>query len=97
MILTFKRCGPHAVKSGRFYLKTTIIPLKLKGKLFLFYTQMLLRYLLPPHCRVSLPRLLFACGTNSLMYVLTVNPLTPELNPSVQRWLTRFFTGDFAS
>jgi hypothetical protein len=25
------------------------------------------------------------------------NPLTPELNPSVQRRLTRFFTGDFAS
>jgi hypothetical protein len=26
-----------------------------------------------------------------------VNPLTPELNPSAQRCLTRFFTGDFAS
>jgi hypothetical protein len=25
------------------------------------------------------------------------NPLTPELNPSTQRCLTRFFTGDFAS
>jgi hypothetical protein len=25
------------------------------------------------------------------------NPLTPELNPSAQRYLTRFFTGDFAS
>jgi hypothetical protein len=25
------------------------------------------------------------------------NPLTPELNPSPQRCLTRFFTGDFAS
>jgi hypothetical protein len=25
------------------------------------------------------------------------NPLTPELNPSAQRCLTRFFTGDFAS
>jgi hypothetical protein len=25
------------------------------------------------------------------------NPLTPELNPSAQRRLTRFFTGDFAS
>jgi hypothetical protein len=25
------------------------------------------------------------------------NPLTPELNPSVQRRLTRFFTWDFAS
>jgi hypothetical protein len=24
-------------------------------------------------------------------------PLTPELNPSAQRCLTRFFTGDFAS
>jgi hypothetical protein len=25
------------------------------------------------------------------------NPLTPELNPSAQRCLTRYFTGDFAS
>jgi hypothetical protein len=25
------------------------------------------------------------------------NPSTPELNPSVQRCVTRFFTGDFAS
>jgi hypothetical protein len=25
-----------------------------------------------------------------------LNPLTPELNPSAQRCLTRFFTGDFA-
>jgi hypothetical protein len=25
------------------------------------------------------------------------NPLTPELNPSAQRCLTRFFTWDFAS
>jgi hypothetical protein len=25
------------------------------------------------------------------------NPLTPKLNPSAQRCLTRFFTGDFAS
>jgi hypothetical protein len=27
----------------------------------------------------------------------TVNPLKPELNPSAQRCLTRFFTGEFAS
>jgi hypothetical protein len=25
------------------------------------------------------------------------NPLTPELNPSAQRCLTRYFIGDFAS
>jgi hypothetical protein len=25
------------------------------------------------------------------------NPLTPELNPSAQRCLTKVFTGDFAS
>jgi hypothetical protein len=24
------------------------------------------------------------------------NPVTPELNPSAQRCLTKFFTGDFA-
>jgi hypothetical protein len=29
--------------------------------------------------------------------VVGINPLTPELNPSAQRWLTRFFTWDFAS
>jgi hypothetical protein len=28
---------------------------------------------------------------------LVFNPLTPELNPSAQRCLTRFFTGDFSS
>jgi hypothetical protein len=28
---------------------------------------------------------------------LPVNPITPELNTSAQRYLTRFFTGDFAS
>jgi hypothetical protein len=28
---------------------------------------------------------------------LSVNPLTPELNPSAPHCLTRFFTGDFAS
>jgi hypothetical protein len=26
-----------------------------------------------------------------------INPLTPELNPSAQRRLMRFFTGDFDS
>jgi hypothetical protein len=26
-----------------------------------------------------------------------INPLTPELNPTAQRCLTRIFTGDFAS
>jgi hypothetical protein len=26
-----------------------------------------------------------------------LNPLTPELNPSTQRCLMRFFTGDFGS
>jgi hypothetical protein len=26
-----------------------------------------------------------------------INPLTPELNPSAQHCLTKFFTGDFAS
>jgi hypothetical protein len=29
--------------------------------------------------------------------VIGFNPLTPELNPSAQRCLTRFFTGNFAS
>jgi hypothetical protein len=30
-------------------------------------------------------------------YPRCINPLTPELNFSAQRCLTRFFTGDFAS
>jgi hypothetical protein len=29
--------------------------------------------------------------------VICNNPLMPELNPSAQRCLTRFFTGDFDS
>jgi hypothetical protein len=29
--------------------------------------------------------------------LMVINPLTPELNSSAQRYLTRFFTGDFAS
>jgi hypothetical protein len=29
--------------------------------------------------------------------IILFNTLTPELNPSAQRCLTRFFTGDFAS
>jgi hypothetical protein len=32
-----------------------------------------------------------------LQYHFVFNPLTPELNPSAQRCLTRFFTGDFSS
>jgi hypothetical protein len=28
---------------------------------------------------------------------LGFNPLTPELNPTTQRCLTKFFTGDFPS
>jgi hypothetical protein len=34
--------------------------------------------------------------TNRLLYML-LNPLTPELNPSAQRCLAKFFTRDFAS
>jgi hypothetical protein len=30
-------------------------------------------------------------------FVITINPLMPELNPSAQRCLTRCFIGDFAS
>jgi hypothetical protein len=30
-------------------------------------------------------------------FEIRINPLTPELNRSAQRCLTRFFTGDFAS
>jgi hypothetical protein len=30
-------------------------------------------------------------------YRVEINPLTPELNPSAQRCLTRYFTVEFAS
>jgi hypothetical protein len=36
-----------------------------------------------------------AWGTHPVTVLL--NPLTPELNPSAQRCLARFFTRDFAS
>jgi hypothetical protein len=113
MILTFKRCGPHAVKSGRFYLKTTIITVKTQREFPFFYTQMLLRYRL----RSTLPVLLchvsyLPAATTLLLCVLTVkaikfqtnryrateiNPSTPELNLSGQRCLMRFFTEHFGS
>jgi hypothetical protein len=35
--------------------------------------------------------------TGHFMQLERLNTLTPELNPSAQRCLTRFFTGDFAS
>jgi hypothetical protein len=35
--------------------------------------------------------------TQTSIFPTNVNPLTPELNPSAQRCLKRFFTGDFAS
>jgi hypothetical protein len=35
--------------------------------------------------------------TNGTDEITHVNPLTSELNPSAQRRLTKFFTGDFAS
>jgi hypothetical protein len=34
---------------------------------------------------------------NFKLYEHDIIPLTPELNPSAQRCLTRIFTGDFAS
>jgi hypothetical protein len=34
---------------------------------------------------------------NLYLMLVSINPLTPELNPCAQPGLTRFFTGDFAS
>jgi hypothetical protein len=34
---------------------------------------------------------------NAFFSLLLINPLTPELNPSAQRCLMRFFAGDFSS
>jgi hypothetical protein len=35
--------------------------------------------------------------TSRIPKFCNINPLTPELNPSAQRCLTRFVTGDFAT
>jgi hypothetical protein len=35
--------------------------------------------------------------TVASVHMYVINPLTPELNPSAQRCLMRFFTGNFAS
>jgi hypothetical protein len=39
----------------------------------------------------------FLCAGMQTYVSAMLNPLTPELNPSAQRYLPRFFTGDFAS
>jgi hypothetical protein len=41
--------------------------------------------------------ILISLWRNVLLNYEAINPLTPELNPSVQRCLTRIFTGAFAS
>jgi hypothetical protein len=45
---------------------------------------------------ICLPRLRSSLCLLALR-IFSINPLTPELNPSSQRCLTRFFTGDFAA
>jgi hypothetical protein len=46
----------------------------------------------------SLQRVLYFCNKLKITFnCVNINPLMPELNPSAQRCLTRFFTGDFAS
>jgi hypothetical protein len=39
----------------------------------------------------------FTMSSGRLLSPGQINPLKPELNPSAQRCLTTFFTGDFAS
>jgi hypothetical protein len=39
----------------------------------------------------------FISAFRKIKEMTSVNPLTPELNPSAQHCLTRFYTGDFAS
>jgi hypothetical protein len=41
--------------------------------------------------------IMLECEFECVMSDVDIIPLTPELNPSAQRCLTRFFTGDFAS
>jgi hypothetical protein len=45
----------------------------------------------------GLGREVYKNSSGSLHNYCILNSLTPELNPSAQRCLTRFFTGDFAS
>jgi hypothetical protein len=51
-----------------------------------------------------LERITSGYGGTAALYVIKIhnadniiNPLTPELNPSAQRYMTNSFTGDFAS
>jgi hypothetical protein len=46
---------------------------------------------------VTEQEILRTCRTAFSEESAVVNPLTPELNPSAQRCLTRFFTGEFVS
>jgi hypothetical protein len=52
-------------------------------------------------CFISARNWIFKCvdafPSTKYWSVISVNPLTPELNPSAQRCLMRFFAGDFAS
>jgi hypothetical protein len=45
----------------------------------------------------KLPNPLPSAQLASLRVWPSINPLTPELNPSAQRCLARIFTGDFAT
>jgi hypothetical protein len=49
------------------------------------------------HLLITREVLQFRLPNDKVMFVITldINPLTPELNPSAQRWLPRVFTGDF--
>jgi hypothetical protein len=57
-----------------------------------------IRHILFPCYYRSVPHWPFIRQTVTLIlaYPMYINPLTPELDPSAQRSLTRFFTGDFA-
>jgi hypothetical protein len=48
-------------------------------------------------CKFVRDQLMQAKCARRRIATFLINPLTPELNPSVQRCLTRYFTGDFAS
>jgi hypothetical protein len=52
------------------------------------------------HCVTAQKSAVFVYFTAEVcnhLWIWLFNPLTPELNPSAQRCLMRFFTGDFAS
>jgi hypothetical protein len=65
--------------------------------LLVFWTRVHFKMPLIVAAVVRCPEIKLLCSAEQQKRHFVFNPLTPELNPSAQHRLTRFFTGDFAS